>query len=168
MSNPVICEICGTTFSQHDDDLDVCYSCRKPAKTVRKKPSVKCLDNRKTAKFFGGKALKGTVKQKEWAEKIRTEFLESGSVSDEVKVELMQCGGFVDSASFWIDNRNTAKSALNVRNIVTKYQELLAFEAKHREFLARTNPAFEKDKRRNEIRNFLKNCDVVLKSSLVE
>lgn len=42
MKNLTICEICGSTFEQtENDNLDVCYACRKPAKKQKKekKPS---------------------------------------------------------------------------------------------------------------------------------
>ncbi len=65
--------------------------------------SDKTLEIRKEAKKFGANALKGTLKQKEWAEKIRLEFFKK--FSDELKCFY----SFLDKAQqakMWIEMRN--------------------------------------------------------------
>jgi hypothetical protein len=54
------------------------------------------------AKFFGGKSLKGTEKQKKWAENIRENIL--NSVTLEQAQILCTCQLFF-KADFWINNR---------------------------------------------------------------
>lgn len=78
---------------------------RTGGKTTSWAPSSDIKGYRKTAKFYGGKALKGTAKQKEWAEKLRFKVLASDDLSDEKKLEL--AGSLIAGhSSFWIDSRN--------------------------------------------------------------
>lgn len=69
-----------------------------------RKLSQKALNAREVAKQFGGKALTGTPKQKEWAEKIRALVL--NSVTQEQAEILCFCTKF-NTAKFWIENRDT-------------------------------------------------------------
>lgn len=66
-------------------------------------PSAQAKQGRELAKAFGGRALKGTAKQKEWAEKIRAEKLRE---MDMDQAELA-CDpqGLLTSAKFWIEAR---------------------------------------------------------------
>lgn len=64
--------------------------------------SKNALDARGVAKAFGGKALTGTAKQKEWAEKIRASVLKSVAFEDAT----ILCNNDLTKASkFWIENR---------------------------------------------------------------
>jgi len=65
---------------------------------------------RDKAKFFGGKALTGSAKQKEWAEKIRAEKL-FAMTQDQAE---MACAhnGLGRSANFWIQNRERSGSEI--------------------------------------------------------
>lgn len=67
-------------------------------------PSSSVAEHRKYAKQFGGKALTGTPKQKEWAEKIRAEKLSEMS-KDQAE---MACdpSGMLKSSKAWIENRH--------------------------------------------------------------
>lgn len=68
----------------------------------------KTLENRQLAKFLGGKALRGTLKQKQWAEKIRADVLRAVSV--EAAELLCDPSGLCTHSKFWIENREkTAK-----------------------------------------------------------
>ena len=59
---------------------------------------------RKAAALFGGKALKGTARQKTWAEKIRAKKLES--MTQEQAVACCDPAGILTGAKFWIETRN--------------------------------------------------------------
>lgn len=69
-------------------------------------PSEKAKAARDTAKFFGGKALQGSARQKEWAEKIRAQVLQS--VTLEQAVMLCDPRGLAKHSKFWIENRDKA------------------------------------------------------------
>jgi hypothetical protein len=76
------------------------------SKTTRTTLSAKALDARAIAKAFGGKALKGTAKQKEWAEKIRAQVLQ-GLTFDQAEM-ICDPNGLCTNSKFWIENRNSA------------------------------------------------------------
>lgn len=80
------------------------------AKRIRRQLSSKAQDARSIAKMFGGRALKGTTKQKEWAEKIRAEKLSS---MNEDQAE-MSCdpNGLLTNSKFWIENRDKRGSEI--------------------------------------------------------
>ena len=65
--------------------------------------SDKAKDARSLAKSFGGKALSGTTKQKEWAETIRAEKLKS--LSSEAAELICDHNGLCTHSKFWIENR---------------------------------------------------------------
>ncbi|MDG4583412.1 MAG: hypothetical protein P9E67_04895 [Candidatus Competibacter sp.] len=65
--------------------------------------SAKAMDFRAQAKLFGGKALTGSAKQKEWGEKIRAEKL--GGMTPEQAELVCDPAGLTRSAHFWIQNR---------------------------------------------------------------
>jgi hypothetical protein len=72
--------------------------------------SIKAQNARVVAKTFGGKALKGTAKQKEWAEKIRAEKL-TQMTAEQAE---MACdpNGLLTAAKFWIGNRDVTGRAI--------------------------------------------------------
>ncbi len=84
--------------------------------------SAKSLDARAVAKAFGGKALKGTAKQKEWAEKIRAEKL-AGMSQDQAE---MSCDpqGILTNSKFWIESRD--KRGAEIGQFVIDQKALLA------------------------------------------
>lgn len=67
--------------------------------------SDECKTARQYAKKFGGKSLTGTFKQKEWAEKIRYNFIKSLPEDEIVKIQLYSFDLF-QSSKFWIHNRS--------------------------------------------------------------
>lgn len=91
-------------------------------KAVRQSVSPKAQDARNIAKAFGGKALAGSVKQKEWAEKIRAEKL-AGMTQDQAE---MACDpkGLLTAAKFWIENRGAFSSEIG--EFVMQQKALLA------------------------------------------
>ena len=86
------------------------------------KPSEKAMDARKVAKLFGGKALAGTSKQKEWAEKIRAEKI--AYMSEEHAVLACNPNGLGSHSKFWIESR--AKQASEIANFFELQSGLLA------------------------------------------
>lgn len=74
-------------------------SARAPRRTM----SQTAQDARTVAKMFGGKALKGTAKQKEWAEKIRAEALRGMTI--EQAEMAAEPNGLLTNSKFWIENR---------------------------------------------------------------
>lgn len=81
------------------------YEPRKP----RFKANEKTKNARDIAKSFGGKALKGTSKQKVWAEEIRANVLKS---VNEVQAEILCYLTIFETAKFWIENRNMPASQI--------------------------------------------------------
>lgn len=69
----------------------------------RKQLSNAATDARAFAKSYGGKALAGTAKQKEWAETLRAEILKS--MSDEACELICDPNGLCTHSKFWIENR---------------------------------------------------------------
>jgi len=134
--------------------LEICVSAPKKAK---KTLSVHALDARSRAKLLGAKALKGTPKQKEWAEKIRAEKLAEMHLEEAQKL----CGSsaVLSSASFWINNRS---KKFTFDDAVETMQQLRALNEKHYDTLARTCSVAAKDAARKEIISFYKSCKVVL------
>jgi hypothetical protein len=94
----------------------------KPIKKPTNKPSPKAQSARATAKLFGGRALKGTAKQKEWGEKIREEKIKGMT---EAQAELAcDPSGLLASAKLWIENRE--KSAREIGAFAEQQKALLA------------------------------------------
>ena len=73
---------------------------KSPEEALRRRTE----DTRKAAKVIGGKALKGTPRQKAWAEDIRKQTLRR--VSEEVASRLLSDARF-QHAKWWIENRST-------------------------------------------------------------
>lgn len=73
-------------------------------------PSAQAKQGRELAKVFGGRALKGTAKQKDWAEKIRAEKLREMDM-DQAE---MACDpqGLLTNAKFWIEQRRSSGKAI--------------------------------------------------------
>lgn len=102
MTDLIICEICGQTF-QTTSNTEICNACQKGAKkTDKNTKAAQAL--RKTAKGIGAKALKGTAKQKKWGESLRLDFINSAKDLEAVKV--LVCSASLETAKFWIENRD--------------------------------------------------------------
>lgn len=76
---------------------------------------------RATAKQLGGKALKGTAKQKEWAEKIRAEKL--AAMTEEAAELICDPNGLCTHSKFWIENRS--KTAGQFENFIINQKKWL-------------------------------------------
>lgn len=113
------------------------------------------------------KALSGSAKQKKWANYIRDKVINSGKLNKEQINDLLQVGGFVDSSKFWIENREVNPSEFTAENIVREWNGLKKLDRKHVDFLVRTNPTYEKEKRRDEIREYLKRTPFNFKSEFI-
>jgi len=70
-----------------------------PSKEVKR-----AQESRKAAKALGGKALKGTAKQKSWAEDLRKRAL---SILTPVLAERVLNSEAMQDATFWINNKNS-------------------------------------------------------------
>lgn len=70
----------------------------------------KAQAGRDLAKSFGGKALKGTAKQKEWAEKLRAEKI--AQMDNDQAVMACDPKGLLTNSKFWIENRVASGKAI--------------------------------------------------------
>jgi hypothetical protein len=120
-------------------------------KTTRWKPSEDLKSNRKIAKFYGGKALTGTAKQKEWAEKLRADVLRSDKLSDEQKAEFIATDSFLNTTKFWINNKGLSADYFTKENLVREYNALSELADKHYDVLVRSGSTGPKDRARAEI-----------------
>lgn len=130
--------------------------------TKHSKALAKAKESRKLAKFYGGKALTGSAKQKKWAEDIRQTVLELDALSDEQKTELVKLGGFTNTAKFWINNKDKSADKFDADIIVDDYQKLVALHDKHYDTLARQNALFLKEAARKEIYEALTTATVAM------
>ncbi|MDC4235463.1 hypothetical protein [Pasteurella multocida] len=89
-------------------------------KVERKSVSADTKGFRAYAKQFGGKALAGSMKQKEWAEKIRYSVL---TKCDDEQASILCSLAITDKASFWINFRN--ESAEQLFNRVTEIKRAI-------------------------------------------
>lgn len=94
------------------------YKGGRPRSTL----SAGAMGARADAKALGGKALKGSKKQKEWAEKIRAEKIRE-MTEDQARVAC-DPNGILSHSKFWIENRN--KSGREIGEFVQEQKALLA------------------------------------------
>lgn len=107
------------------------YDNLQPAKAAHRPLSQKAREFRDDAKFFGGKALLGSRKQKEWAEKIRAEKLRG--MSEEQAIFACDPDGLGKHSKFWIENRE--RSGNEIGGFFEKQKALLAKAMELREEL---------------------------------
>lgn len=105
----------------YDAETGLYYSDLKTSKKVRTTISAPALAKRNIAKSFGGKALRGTKKQKEWAEKLRASTLQK---IDRESAELLVKSNLASHAKFWIENRD--KSPSEFTRFIKMQKELLS------------------------------------------
>lgn len=110
----------GTTQEQEtniiEDDDSYSYEHKKSQKM-----SEASLKSRKAAALLGDfKALKGTVKQKQWAEHIRLEKLKE---LDAITLDYLSRFSIIEKAAFWINQKN--KSASEIITALKKYERLI-------------------------------------------
>lgn len=82
------------------------YADRAPRKAL----SASAADARQIAKSYGGRALVGTARQKEWAEKIRAQKL-AEMTRDQAEL-VCDPKGLLNTAKFWIENRLASGSSI--------------------------------------------------------
>lgn len=90
---------------------------------------------REVAKFYGAKALTGSAKQKEWAERIRFDILTSDCLSDEQKADLLYLEGVVNTSRFWISNRKLKASEFIASDLIYEYKETYALISSNKDNL---------------------------------
>ena len=157
----VICEICGTSFYT-SSEIEICASClTRFEKSDKKKAPINPVlkANRDIAKGFGGKALTGTAKQKEWAEKIRAEKLVKLPEDDARKIA--SGGGFLDTSKFWIDNRD---KTFNWLDVIAARDALVAVKEKHYRTLVSSTTA-EMNAAKDEVKVTIKNAAVMIRTT---
>jgi len=135
---------------------------------MKKISQEKLKEFRKIAKFFGGKSLTGTARQKSWAEEVRSDFLKSDCVSDESKTEFIGLGGKVNGSKFWIENRLLSPTLFVAELYQSEIDGLEEIECQHWDFLVATNPTGEKNRRRDMIRDYIESCTFKFSSELAE
>ena len=113
------------------------------------------------------KTLTGTTKQKSWANTIRSKIIDSEELTKDQTKDLLEAGGFTNTAKFWINNKDVSPSEFTFDNLERQYIGFKELENKHRDFLSRTNPTYEKDQKRNEIKDYLENSTFKFESDLV-
>lgn len=106
----------GKSFRIHENafGLNACGACYKYEETSDKmqaeaKKAKQTRETRKAAKALGGKALKGTAKQKSWAEEIRKSFLTKVNTE---QADLVLNADIAQSAKFWIETRTASTNQI--------------------------------------------------------
>lgn len=97
-----------------DLETGLAYADCQEVEVTRTKAEQKRLNRtvqaRQTAKSLGAKALKGTAKQKAWAEDIRKAFLEQDLTDD--ALSLVTSSEMTATAKFWIETRSISRQEL--------------------------------------------------------
>lgn len=97
-----------------DLETGLAYAESKEIEVKRTATEQKRLDRtvqaHKTAKALGAKALKGSAKQKAWAEDIRKAFLEQDLTDD--ALSLVTSSEMTAYAKFWIETRSISRQEL--------------------------------------------------------
>ena len=113
----------------YDAETGISFSASSEAAPYRIQynPSADVQGYRDYAKQFGGKALTGSPKQKDWAEKIRAEKL--AEAKDHAGVDVLARSKLFSSAKFWIENRTEkggvlAEYATNYLAVMRMMQKL--------------------------------------------
>lgn len=131
---------------------DLIRNQKTPAQIAKhEKALAKAKESRKLAKFYGGKALTGSAAQKKWAEEIRQTVLESSALSDDQKVKLVTLDGAVNTAKFWINNKDKSPAAFNAETILAEDRKLGELYNKHYDTLVRSGPVHAKELAKKEI-----------------
>ncbi len=90
-------------------------------KPTKNKISGGTLDARNIAKFFGGKALRGSAKQVRWGEKIRADKIKN--MTEKQAAICCDPSGLMKHAKFWIETRD--KKPPEIGEFAEKYKNLL-------------------------------------------
>lgn len=98
------------------------YNPPQKDQTPRYSPSAKTAEARAKARKNGGRALRGSSKQKEWAEKIRMQKL--SALNDEQKQMVLRLD-VLHAAKFWIEQRD--RQPLWFFDLAKKLVQLIGF-----------------------------------------
>lgn len=109
-----------TIYQAKDAEAAYAEYCKKSTARKQWKAGAKVLAARQAAALFGGKALTGSTKQKEWGEQIRLEKISGKFYSPYHKDEMTEAqivlacnpAGLGASAHFWIENREKDPSVI--------------------------------------------------------
>lgn len=156
-------DYCDDYIDQHiglmaQDDLEK----DRFVRPANKKALERAKEARNLAKFYGGKALTGTAKQKAWAEEIRNKVLSSNDLSEEEKISLVKIGGLAGTAKFWINNRAVAPANFKVSKILEEKAIITELYNKHEETLLRSKNIQELEAARKEIYDALTKLSVFI------
>lgn len=103
-----MCEICNLIV--YCDENSVCRNCGGSSYTQRQNSKInkEAANKREYAKSLDCKALKGTPKQKKWAEDIRADFFRKfKDETIEICAKYSTTDGVaINKAGWWIDNRS--------------------------------------------------------------
>lgn len=111
----------------YDAETGLAYNSQVSYSVTRKSVSADAKGFREYAKQFGGKALTGSAKQKEWAEKIRYNALQNAN--DEIAT-LLCVSEYTQNSAFWINFRNENANELAERLNKINEAKLEAIKAK--------------------------------------
>lgn len=100
---------------------------------------------RNIAKMFGGKALKGTGKQKAWAETIRENIIKN---TNEIQSEILCTVSYFSHSKFWIENRE-----LTVLEFGARAEKFMSLLAEHNNLSRKANATIKTEKCSNVIVN---------------
>lgn len=110
-----------TGFTYSDWTKDKNSYVDESTKAENRQAIEKAKVSRKAAKEMGAKALKGTAKQKAWAEEIRKNILLK--VNSEAANLLIKCESATGHSTFWIENRD--KNAYEFEVFILKIVDLI-------------------------------------------
>lgn len=97
----VKCSNCGISFkASAGNALCLCSACGPKTKIAI---TDKAKSARAVASMFGGTALTGTAKQKNWAEEIRAKML--AAMTEDQAILVCKHDSLFTTAKFWIENR---------------------------------------------------------------
>lgn len=105
MSDLVICELCGKSFWTSGSS-EICCGGSGNSKKMTTKDKASLVKKRETAQSHAAKSLKGSVKQKKWAESIREKYLLLCKNKEVLQIYINSSWAL--NAKFWIENRENS------------------------------------------------------------
>lgn len=130
----VICEHCGKSFLTLNE-REICNDCSISTFENKMSENEKNIlkQKRKLAKNFGAKALKGSIKQKKWAEQIREKYIKECRFEEKLKDYIHS--DLLDS-KFWINNRNNENTENDLIELIRLTREI---NSGNKEYLVKRN-----------------------------
>lgn len=129
-------------------------------KTSKLKICREAMEARNFAKALGGKALVGSIKQKNIGEVLRAKRL--NALPEEEAIRLVTESDYLNNANFWIENADSPKFTMD--DIVNTVKKLGDLREKYYDILARTCESSKKEAARNDIINTIKSSPVFIKT----